>query len=206
MKSITDNLSLQDLLTVLLPGVVTVFFLAILRMECADKKSTIEQVLQFVKTDWTNVLAYFGAAYFVGYVVYVLSSFLDKIYDRIKHWALGLDSGKEQLTKYPILNYIFPHLLHTHLLVQSIIAFKNDKIGAFFDESKPPIIDAYQFAFRWMMKEKPEMYAEAERYLATARFFRSMVFVWAFGAIIWLIKGNIEQKWYALLLLCLCIV
>jgi uncharacterized membrane protein len=86
------------------------------------------------------------------------------------------------------------------------VKFKNDKIAIEFDGHKHQIIDAYQFAFLWLMIHKPDMFEEAERYLATARFFRSMVFVWAFGAIIWLIKAELEQKWYAFILFGLCII
>ena len=202
MKSITDSLSLQDLLAVLLPGALAVFFIAIGWYGLEE----IDGTYKFIKGEWTNPFAFGGASYFIGYVVYVLSSYLDTVYDRIKRWALGLDSGKEKLTKYPILNKVFPNLKHTHTLVMIIAKFSQEKIGDGYFNSEQKIIDAYQFAFRWLMKEKPEMYAESERYLATARFFRSMVFVWAFGAILWAIKANVEQKWYALLFFGLSVV
>ena len=108
--------------------------------------------------------------------------------------------------KGSVWNILFPYLWHTHTLVMIIAKFSQERIGNGYFNSELKIIDSYQFAFRWLMKEKPEMYAEAERYLATARFFRSMVFVWAFGAITWVVKAEISNKWYALLLVGLCIV
>lgn len=202
MKSITDSLSLQDLLAVLLPGALAVFFMAIGWYGLEETNGTYN----FIKKEWTNAFAFGGASYFVGYVVYVMSSCLDKVYDKIKRWALGLDSGKEKLSKYPILNDVFPNLNHTHILVMTIAKFSQDKIGSGYFNENQKIIDAYQFAFRWLMKEKPEMYEEAERYLATARFFRSMVFVWLFGSIVWFFKAPERQHFYAFWLLVLSVV
>lgn len=217
MKSITDSLSLQDLLAVLLPGAVTVLFLVFgwygipsLDMNPSESaKETNKIIFELIKTDWMSVFAFFGAAYFMGHVVYVLGSWLDSVYDKIKRRALQLkkegDIGVKPV-KNSLTDLLFPHLWDTHELIGRVIKIKNAKIGAEFDGFEHQIIDTYQFAFRWLMKEKPEMYEEAERYLATARFFRSMVFVWAFGAIIWLIKAEIAEKWCASLLFGLCII
>lgn len=205
MKSITDSLSLQELIAVLLPGALAVFFMAI----GWYGPEYIETIYKFIKEDWTNAFAFFGAAYFIGYVVYVMSSCLDSKYDKIKRWALKLDEEVKGEVNQPtsrIVNCLFPNLLDTHKLITVIVEFKNKEIGIEFDGHKHQIIDAYQFAFRWLMKKKPEMYEEAERYLATARFFRSMVFVWAFGAIIWAIRANLAEKWYTLIFAALSIV
>ncbi|MBX2890528.1 MAG: hypothetical protein KF734_06345 [Saprospiraceae bacterium] len=80
MKSITDNLSLQELLAVLLPGAVTVLFIAIGWYGLPNMKEPYD----FIKSDWEKAFTFFGAAYFVGYVVYIMSSCLDEIYDKIK--------------------------------------------------------------------------------------------------------------------------
>lgn len=173
-----------------------------------DQIATIALIAP-IKIDWSNVFALSGASYFVGYLFYVLSSCLDSIYDNIKLKALKIkeygDNGVKP-KKGSVWNILFPYLWHTHTLVMIIAKFSQERIGAGYFNKELKIIDSYQFAFRWLIKEKLEMYAEAERYLATALFFRSMVFVWGFGAITWGVKAEGSDKWYGTLLVVLGII
>ena len=158
------------------------------------------------QVDWVKGLFYFGLSYFLGYVIYVASSPLDNLYDRIKRKALKLDtkegSAKElQLMpfneiKNPFYNLLFPHLVDTHNLIVKVVAFKNRDIGKDLDGYKHQTIDAYQYAFRRLMAEELTMFAEVERYFGTARFFRCMTVVLAIGAIILpFIKDNKLSIW-----------
>lgn len=89
--------------------------------------------------------------------------------------------------KNPILRCLFPHLVDTHNLIVKVVEFKERDIGIDLDGHKHQTIDAYQYAFRRLMAEQPNMFIEVEKYYATARFFRSMTVVFFMGSIIWLI-------------------
>jgi len=93
MKSITDNLNLSliELLSVLLPGATGLLFL--------NKIGFIQEVYTKMLPDnseWIKGIIFFGASYFIGYVIYVSSSFLDNFYTRIKRKALKLDSEENK--------------------------------------------------------------------------------------------------------------
>jgi hypothetical protein len=194
MKTITDNLriSLLELLSVLLPGGTFLFFL--------NELGAFESFDLSQQKEWLTGIVYFGLAYFLGYVIYVLSSPLDGLYDKIKRKALKLDTKKGAKKELQLLssnaikcsfyNILFPHLVDTHNLIVKVVGFKNRDIGTDLDGYKHQIIDAYQYSYRRLMAEELTMFAEVERYFGTARFFRCMTIVLAIGAIIWLGKGE----------------
>ncbi|GAB3639581.1 hypothetical protein [Spirosoma arcticum] len=195
----TISLSLQELLAVLLPGTVLTFFLMMF-----DTSLLANHTPTFLQHDWAKGVAFFGSAYFLGYTVYIVSSPLDGIYDRIKRSVLGIKTEKP--VENGFTKFLFPYLKDTHTLIMAVVEFKNEHIGDRYDGSDHPIIDAYQYAFRRLMKEEPAMFVEVERYYATAKFFRSMVIVWFLGGVMWVVqvKDNAD-KGYALLFLALSI-
>lgn len=198
MKSIAENLNLSilELLSVLLPGATGLFFL--------NKIAFIHDLFlqEFpMKDEWMKGLVYFGAAYFIGYVIYVSSSFLDSWYDKIKRKGLRLDLNDDKRMDLeflppeyrkeisPILRLLFPYLIDTHNLTVKVIGFKNKVLDITFDGDKHQIINAYQYAFRRLMVEQPRMFAEVERYYGTARFFRSMTITLFLGAFTFLLPS-----------------
>lgn len=208
MKTITDNfsISLLELLSVLLPGGTFLFFL--------NELGAFENFELSQQNEWVKGIVYFGLSYFLGYVIYVVSSPLDNLYDKIKRKALKLDTkngAKKELQllssdaiKCSFYNILFPHLVVTHNLIVKVVEFKNRDIGSDLDGYKHQIIDAYQYSYRRLMAEELTMFAEVERYFGTARFFRCMTIVLGIGAVIWLFnEGNISQTWW---ILCLSII
>ncbi len=194
MNTIINNLniSLLDLLSVLLPGATGLYFLnqiSILKLGVGDLSDGMGE--------WERGLIYFGAAYFVGYVIYASSSFLDGWYDAIKRYGLGLDQQNKFLEDDKrnsflrrLVRWMFPIIKETHTLVMAVVEFKNADIGEHFDGDSKQVINAYQYSFRRLMAEQPAMFAEVERYYATARFFRSMTLVLFFGALVWPIDNE----------------
>lgn len=189
------NLSLQELLSVLLPGAVGLYFL--------NNISFVETWMNSIwncKPDWQQGLIFFVAAYFLGYLIYVASSFLDGWYNCIKRKALKLEQQKElkmfqeedEVIKNMgwIYKKMFPHLKDTHNLIVKVVDFKNRDIGKDLDGDKHQIIDAYQYAFRRLMAEQETMFVEVERYYGTARFFRGITVVLFSGMVIWIIGGH----------------
>jgi hypothetical protein len=135
---------------------------------------------------------------------------LDSWYDKIKRKALKLDRNekfKSRLTPISVdhkienkfYRVLFPHLVDTHNLIVKVLQYKNRDIGEDMDGKKHQIINVYQYAFRRLMIEQPTMFIEAERYLAIARFFRSMTLVLIGGSIIWLMLN--PYKLFSLILL-----
>ncbi|AQG78531.1 hypothetical protein [Spirosoma montaniterrae] len=198
MKPFPDSisLSLQETLAVLLPGAVLTFFLLLF-----DTAALSTHTSAFLQQAWAKGVAFFGSAYFFGYVTYVVSSPFDGIYDRIKRYVLGIDTGKP--VRNWVTTWLFPHVADTHALIIEVVEYKNEDIGAKYDGFRHQIIDAYQYAFRRLMKEEPAMFIEVEHYYATAKFFRSMVIVWTFGSAVWAVRVNGPDKDYAVLFLLL---
>ena len=203
MKSVADNITLtfHDFLAVIIPGLTGLFFL----FQINEFKIEFGRLFEMnSENTWKEGIIYFSAAYFIGYVIYVLGSLLDGWYDRIKRRGLELDKNdsrdnedkitfiKEIPKKRKIVNFIFRNLIDTHNLIVKVVEFKNRDIGNEFDGPKHQIINAYQYSYRRLMIEAPAMFLEAERYFANARFFRSMSIILVIGSIIWLTYyGNI---------------
>ncbi|MBT8394129.1 MAG: hypothetical protein KJN66_04675 [Bacteroidia bacterium] len=214
MKSITDGISLglREILAVLVPGLVMLCLIWSVWREQL-KKIDWDVVLE---SSWDEGIILFIASYFVGYIIYVYSSFLDSWYDKIKRKALELDKGENSDKKLQIikpedfkiknilLRFLFPHIHDTHNLIVKVVAFKNRDIGDDLDGEKHQAINAYQYAYRRLMAENEAMFTETESYFGTAKFFRSMTIVLFIGAIIWLIFQKI--KFIGLMMLVGCIV
>lgn len=191
MKSITDRLSLNiiDLLAILIPGFTGLYIVAGI-FSFAD----LITPSVFEKKDWFESLAYFILSYFSGYVFYVISSSLDNWYDKLKRFILGMDKeGKNhKLSALPvdykihniIFRLLFPHLVDTHNLICRVVEYKNRDIGKDMDGDKHQIINAYQYSYRRLMLEAPEMFTEVEKYYAVARLFRSMSVVLFLGGLL----------------------
>jgi hypothetical protein len=155
MKTISDNLSISllEVLSVLLPGGTFLFFIN--ETEVFDNFFSYDLAQ---RSEWVKGTIYFGLAYFLGYVIYVLSSPLDNLYDKIKRKALKLDTkegAKKELQllssddiKCSFYNILFPHLIDTHNLIVKVVGFKNRDIGSDLDGYKHQIIDAYQYSYR----------------------------------------------------------
>lgn len=74
MNSVFSNLniSLIDLLSVLLPVAAVLCFMN----QISVFQIFFNQILS-AENEWISGIIYFSAAYFMGYVIYVASSFLD---------------------------------------------------------------------------------------------------------------------------------
>lgn len=211
MKAVFDNigLTIQEILTIILPGLLFCFFLSKLSIF-----AEFENFLIVNNTNWTSGIVTFGLAYFFGYVAYVISSSLDGVYDKIKLWALRKEvkeaSAKDDSTiDYidPIYKGIFLRFLYfrdTHNFIVKVARLKEKQDSLLFEYPSPLAVaineeligeekkmynhmNAYQYAFRrLMLEENPLMFEEVIRYYATAKFFRSMTVVLFIGGFIWL--------------------
>lgn len=228
MKSPFDALSLglQELIAVLVPGAALNAFLL---YRLANHEN-------LEKDGWPFIFAFSAASYFVGYALFVASSPLEGFYDRVKRFALGIDTiekpnkakillyflipfvarrgdiktGEPKKPSNCLVNMVFPYLWNTHLLIQAVVEHKNKHIGASYegDDDRVQPINAYQYCYRLLMYKQPVMFAEVERYMVTAKFFRSMVVVWFIcGLALWIwpdeecrLDGLFVNPWIFLLL------
>ena len=197
MRSLVDNigLTLLEIIAVILPGV----FL----MEILSKTFTGLEFTYLDSKDPNLLTGFllFGVAYFLGHILYAISSSLDDVYDVIKLQRLNftkkrlrsLELNKEveylkrSKSRWP---KIFPFSLvrDSHNLVQKVIEvkFANPQYH-YYNTAQPgedqqsifagTLMNAYQYSFRRLLLEAPSMSDEVQRYYATAKFFRSMVLV-----------------------------
>ena len=202
VRSLIDNigLTLLEIIAVILPGA----FL----MEILSNIKSLSEFKVYLHTKDINLLTgllLFGVAYFLGHVLYSISSTLDDVYDWIKLYRLGY-SKKElrglklmqkvqyqpnRTSKWPKL-FPFSLVRDSHNLVQKVIEIKLKSPD--YHYYKPDVtpqlnehddrvtyagtlMNAYQYSFRRLLLEAPSMSDEVQRYYATAKFFRSMVLV-----------------------------
>lgn len=176
MKSITENLNLNilELLSVLLPGAVC---LAILN-KISQINAAITEV-GLIGNDWKNDVGYLAAAYFIGYVIYVISTYMDEVFDSLKtKYALVGRKETDCLISYTKVRWwvkwVFPYIEDTYKLMNQVLPIKLKHLGY----CAPRPITAFQYCYRRLMIEGyPVMFAEVERYEATSKFFRSMIVV-----------------------------
>jgi hypothetical protein len=176
MKPLTDNLnlSLLELLSVLLPGAMG---LAILN-QIDYIKNAAENVMPS-SGDWKDNVGYIAAAYFVGYTIYVTSVSIDDLFDKLKNNAVknkvekGCTFSHEGVKWWA--KFLFPHIDDTYTLLNKVLPIKKKHL----QDCEPKPINAFQYCYRRLMMEgQPIMYAEVERYEATSKFFRSMIIIW----------------------------
>ncbi|HLO55508.1 MAG TPA: hypothetical protein VK169_14535 [Saprospiraceae bacterium] len=179
MKSITDNfnLSLLELLSVLLPGSTL-----ILMMTHIDYINKLKLVVLPADESGIEYITYFSAAYFLGYIIYIFSSPIDELFDWLKKKAITEKSDDKGrifvLNSKSWSRIFFSNLIDTYILINQILPYKNADLG--YSEKDP--INAYQYCYRRLMLEGFDiMFSEVERYQATAKFFRSMILVALIG-------------------------
>lgn len=195
MKTLTDNLNLSmlELLSVLLPGAVSVAVLG----QIDYVHGAVESLL-LSNSDWQQGIGYFAASFFMGYLIYVLSSPIDEGFDWLKKKAVQERKQVGMVFTHKGTKcwawIFFPHIEDTYLLINRILPYKLRDLG---DIDAHPI-NAYQYCYRRLMIEGyAHMFSEVDRYQATAKFFRSMAVVWflAFFVLI-----STDYRWVPLVL------
>jgi len=214
MKAVFDNigLTIQELLTIILPGLLLCYFLSRLPLV-----ANFQGVLVLEGTDWVNTIGILGFSYFFGYVAYVIGSYLDGVYDKLKLWILRKEAKNVSVLDDTTLYYINPkykwiffrfwYFRDTHNLIVKVGKLKDkykylrfeyltseailaDEKLKLMDKKMYNHMDAYQYAFRrLMLEENPLMFEEVIRYYATAKFFRSMTVVLFIGGSLWTITS-----------------
>lgn len=191
------NLSLLELLSVLLPGAVSVVLL--------DKITYVHDAVKYLLpeagVDWQQGIGYFAASYFLGYLIYVLSSPIDEGFDWLKKNAVKGRKQKgitfQHKGKKCWAWIFFPHIEDTYLLLNRVLPYQLRDLG----DIAPRPIDAYQYCYRRLMIEgNAPMFSEVDRYQATAKFFRSMAVVWVLGAVVLLFSTETDYWWVPILL------
>lgn len=176
MKSLTENLNLNllELLSVLMPGAVCLTIL--------NKIKAIHDAIALLipaGDGWKDNFGYISAAYFIGYAIYVISTYMDEAFDCLKNKYALVDKKEAdcQITYKKIrwwAKWIFPYLADTYKMMNHVVLMKQKHLGSC---DHKPITD-FQYCYRrLMMEEYPLMFAEVERYEATSKFFRSMIVV-----------------------------
>lgn len=197
------NLNLLELLSVLLPGGLMLMVLTQLNFPDHDAIFSIDTKTSI---QWHHGLLIFGLSYFLGYVCYVGSSFLDKLYNYLKVHAVGEQvkyASDTRLTSKDIKagwRWFIPNVYNTHNLINEVIKLKSQYLDPSYSGPNP--IDAFQWSYRFLMIHNPTMLAEVERYYATAKFFRSMIFVLFVGG--WILLFDRHTGW-AVILFCTCL-
>lgn len=183
MKSLTDNLnlSLLELLSVLLPGAVSVVLLR--RIKYVQK--AFDTLSPEAVDEWQQGIAYFAASFFMGYVLYVLSSPIDEGFDWLKKRSVKKRRQKGGTFRHKGTKcwawVFFPNIEDTYTLINRVLPYKLRDLG---DLDAHPI-NAYQYCYRRLMIEGyAHMFSEVDRYQATAKFFRSMAVVWLLGTVV----------------------
>lgn len=181
MTNISEKLQLSilELFSVLLPGGI----MGILLYRVFKIKYGSLLKLELKSESWQETILSLGIVYFIGYALYVGSSFMDKWYNSLKLKAIGKAKENQSdisLTKNDIVlwarHFILPDVHNTHNLINDIIDLKPEK----YKIAEP--IDAFQWSYRYLMIKNGLMFSEVERYYATARFFRSMTLVFFLGS------------------------
>ena len=198
MKSLTDNLNLNflELLSVLLPGGL---MLTLLQKFDILQKFIALPCKEMKDLTWQEGFINFGISYFLGYTVYVGSTFLDHCYDSLKLKAVGRsnenDNGQKDKNENPIFlkkgnvkwwarYVILPYVHNTHNLINKVIILKVNYLGSDYEPAEP--IDAFQWSYRFLMNKHDRMFSEVERYYSTAKFFRSMTLVFFISALFYI--------------------
>lgn len=171
MKSLTNNLSLSilELLSVFLPGAIALPILGkVDYLQEALEKLLPNKETEILLINWVDSIGYVATAYFLGYTIYVLSSYLDKYFfypEKTNNWN----------------SLIYSHIKDTNRLLEIVNPVWKKHLGI---TSKHPI-NKYQYCYRRLMVEgQAVMLAEVERYEASSKFFRSMVVVWFMALVI----------------------
>lgn len=160
MKSLSENinLSILEIFSVLFPGGA----MSLLCSQVYDIKIVVRNLLVDIDSEWQVSVAFLGVAYFLGYVLFYLSSFLDTyVYDRL---------NKEQ----------------RQVLINRVVEIKT---AAFGYDSKAEI-NAFKWACAVLLAKQPAMFAAVERFMAASKFFRSMVVVLCFAAVLFVLQGT----------------
>ena len=172
-------------------------------------------------TNWTSCITTLGFAYFFGYVAYVIGSYLDVIFDKIKLFVLrkevrGASGHDDSTIDYVDPNYTwkflrFWHFCDTHNLIvmvarlkekHDILRFEYPSRGALLlddkvkekDKKMHNHMNAYQYAFRrLMLEDKFLMFGEVIRYYVTAKFFGSMTVVLLIGSFLWMLSNESSE-------------
>jgi hypothetical protein len=160
MKSLSENinLSILEIFSVLFPGGA----MLLLCWQVADIQASMRVLLPDMGSEWQVSIAFLGVAYFLGYVLFYVSSFLDAaVYDRFKEKRTAL------------IDKVIEH-----------------KTKAFGYDSKDEI-NAFKWSCAVLLAQQPAMYAAVERFMAASKFFRSMVVVFFLAALIFIFQGHI---------------
>jgi hypothetical protein len=167
MKQLSEslNLSILEIFSVLFPG--GAFLL--LCWQVPDIQSTLRSLIPEMKSEWQLSIAFLGMAYFLGYVLFYVSSFMDTpIYDRFKKENTAL--------KDKVLSH---------------------KIKAFGEDNKSEL-NLFKWSCAVLLAQQPAMFAEVERLMAASKFFRSMTVVILFAAIFFAFQGKVGGSLVAL--------
>jgi ABC-type multidrug transport system fused ATPase/permease subunit len=159
MKSLSENnnLSILEIFSVMFPGGA----MLLLCWQVPDIQGTMRGVLPDMGSEWQVSIAFLGVAYFLGYVLFYVSSFLDEvIYDRFK-------SKKQALS-------------------DSVIKIKTATFG--YDNKDE--INAFKWSSALLLAKQPAMFAAVERLMAASKFFRSMVVVLCLAALLFAFQGG----------------
>lgn len=167
MKQLSEslNLSILEIFSVLFPG--GAFLL--LCWQVPNIQSTLRGLIPEMNSEWQLSIAFLGMAYFLGYVLFYVSSFMDApIYDRFKK--------ENTFLKDKVLSH---------------------KIKAFGENNKSEI-NLFKWSCAVLLAQQPAMFAEVERLMAASKFFRSMTVVILFAAILFAFQGKIGGSLVAL--------
>ncbi len=199
MKNLTSNLNLSilELLSVLLPGAMAIEVLDELSFVGKAVKEAIN-----LSSDMKTV-GFIAAAYFMGYIIYVIGSKIDDLFDKLKNEALIGKVFKNCKYEFNSVKWwakvLFPSIDNNYNLLNEVLIIKKRDLG--YCEPKP--INAFQYSYRrLMMSEQPIMYNEVERYEATSKFFRSMIVVWGLSIFVFVYNTS----FFALISLLLLVV
>ncbi|MEY4903287.1 MAG: hypothetical protein RLZZ292_1102 [Bacteroidota bacterium] len=160
MKSLSENinLSILEIFSVLFPGGA----MLLLCWQAPDIQGAMRGLLPDMGSEWQVSIAFLGVAYFLGYVLFYLSSFLDEVvYDHFK-------SKKQALT-------------------DSVIRYKTKVFG--YDSKNE--INAFKWSSALLLAQQPALYAAVERFMAASKFFRSMVLVFYVAAVSFFIQEKL---------------
>jgi hypothetical protein len=159
MKSLSENinLSILEIFSVLFPGGA----MLLLCWQVREIQAAMRVLLPDMGSEWQVSIAFLGVAYFLGYVLFYVSSFLDTaVYDRFKEKRTAL--------------------------IDRVIEHKKKAFG--YDSKEE--INAFKWSCAVLLAQQPAMYAAVERFMAASKFFRSMVVVLFLAALLWLIQGK----------------
>jgi 8-oxo-dGTP pyrophosphatase MutT (NUDIX family) len=178
---------LMEFFTILLPGALLTYLLM-------DDMGPIVMGNRYAKlTEVEAWTAFLVASYLIGHLIFLIGSWLDKFYDRLRHrtlnWQIRQVARRGRLLSRPIrvcVSLVFKR--ERNLAVDRVVKIKGQALDAL---QAKDAINTFQWSKALLNVESPQSLAVVQRFEADSKFFRSFTIV----LLVVLVTWPLHQKW-----------